>query len=199
LSSLTSGDARSSARGYASGALIVSLFGALWALFTFPALGSAQRLLLLVLVVAVTAPLAVQAVRLLRRSGRLPSDSSPEARARGRTARRRYLAVVAGEFIVIFLAANVLGSAGLAPLIPPVIALVVGLHFLPLAAVFRVRLYYLTGALISIPAAVAAVALLMGVTLGNPFGWPVVVGVATAAVLWATAFVLLRTVGRWLA
>ena len=84
-------------------------------------------------------------------------------------------------------------------MIPPVIALVVGLHFLPLAAVFGVRLYYLTGALISISAAVAAVALLMGVTLGNPFGWSVVVGVATAAVLWATAFVLLRTVGRWLA
>jgi hypothetical protein len=51
-----------------------------------------------------------------------------------------------------------------------VVALVVGLHFLPLTAVFGVRLYYLTGALIFIPAVVAAVALLMGVTLDSPFG-----------------------------
>ena len=75
----------------------------------------------------------------------------------------------------------------------------VGLHFLPLTAVFGVRLYYLTGALIFIPAVVAAVALLTGVTLDSPFGWSVAVGLATASILWATAFVLLRTVGRWLA
>lgn len=100
----------------------------------------------------------------------LPSDASPEARVRGRTALRRYLAVVVVEFVAIFLAANLLGSAGLDPLIP----LVVGLHFLPLAAVFGVRLYYVTGALIPIPATVSVVALLIGTTLGNPFGWSLV-------------------------
>jgi hypothetical protein len=173
----------------------MTFFGDLWALLATLALTAPQRAVLFAIVAAVTAVLSVPAVRTLIQSRGLPRRSTPEASARGRAAGRRYAAVVAVEFVAVFVVANLLGSAGLTPFIPPVVALIVGLHFLPLAAIFGVRAYYLTGALISL-VAMAAVALLLGVTPDDPFGPSFVVGLGTAAVLWATAFVLLRAVGR---
>lgn len=48
------------------------------------------------------------------------------------------------------------------------IALIVGLHFLPLAGLFSARAYYFTGALLSLLALIAIVALLLGVQLVGP-------------------------------
>ena len=174
----------------------MTFFGDVWALLAALALTAPQRAVLFAVVAAVTAVLSVPAVRTLIHSRGLPQRSTPEARARGRAAGRRYAAVVALEFVAIFVVASLLGSAGLTPFIPPVVALIVGLHFLTLAAIFGVSAYYLTGTLIALIAVAAVVALLLGVTPEDPFGPSVVVGLGTAAVLWATAFVLLRAVGR---
>ena len=182
-------------RGYASGALFMTFFGAFWASFSAFAFGPWQRVLLLLVIGLVGLTLAVAAVRLLRKARHLPRNTSEESRARGKTQGRRFLLVFGVEFASIFVAANLLGIAGLEGFIPPVIALIVGLHFLPLAAVFGVRLYYLTGVLISVVATVALVALLFGVTLGGEFGWAVVVGIATALILWATALGILCIAG----
>ena len=182
-------------RGYASGTLFMTFFGAFWASFSAFALGPWQRVLLFSVVGIVSIALAVAAVRLLRKARHLSSNTSEEARARGKARGRRFLLVFGVEFVSIFLAAYLLGVAGLEGFIPPVIALIVGLHFIPLAAVFGVRLYYLTGALISLVATVSLVSLLFGVTLGGEFGWAVVVGIATALILWATALGILCIAG----
>lgn len=189
---------RATVRGYASGALFMTFFGAFWASFSAFALGPWQRALLLLVVGVVSVALVIAAVRLLRQARHLPTSTSEESRARGKTQGRRFLLVFGVEFASIFVAASLLGIAGLEGFIPPVIALIVGLHFLPLAAVFGVRLYYLTGILISLVAAVALVALLFGVTLGGEFGWAIVVGIATALILWTTVLGILHTVGRFL-
>ena len=186
---------RATVRGYTSGALFMTFFGAFWASFTAFALGPWQRVLLFSIVGVVSIALVTAAIRLLRQARHLPPSTSEEARAQGKAQGRRFFLVFAIELGSIFLAASLLGSAGLEGFIPPVIALIVGLHFLPLAAVFKVRLYYLTGILISLVAAVALVALLVGMTLGGVFGWAVVVGIATALILWATALGVLYTVG----
>lgn len=189
---------RATVRGYASGALFMTFFGAFWASFSAFALGPWQRVLLFSAIGVVSVALAIAAVRLLRQARRLPTSASEEARARGKAQSRRFFLVFAVEFASIFVAANLLGIAGFEGFIPPVIALIVGLHFIPLATVFGVRLYYLTGVLVSLVAVVALVALLFGVTLGGEFGWAVVVGIATALILWTTVLGILHTVGGFL-
>jgi hypothetical protein len=49
------------------------------------------------------------------------------------------------EIVVIFAVSNILSALGLDRLILAAIAVVVGLHFLPLAALFRVAVHYVTG------------------------------------------------------
>lgn len=177
--------------GYAAGALLLTLFGALWASSAAFVLGPRERAVLLSVVAIVGVALTAASVRLLRAAARLPADASEEARRRGRTRGRRFSAVFAVEFAAIALASGLLGTAGLDRFIPPVTALLVGVHFLPLGAVFGMGLYYLTGALITLVATIAVAAPLLGVTLGGAFAWSVAVGLATAAILWATALAVL--------
>jgi hypothetical protein len=75
--------------------------------------------------------------------------------------------------------------------IPPVIALIVGIHFFPLARLFHVPVYFLTGALFSV---LAVVALLPGLPIAgsSPYNWSLFVGVGTTLVLWLTALSITR-------
>ena len=83
------------------------------------------------------------------------------------------------EGIAIFATLNILRNMGLEDAIGPAIAIIVGLHFFPLAHGLPVRLYYLTGG--AIVAAGAAALLLPG-----PARIPAA-GVAAALILWASA------------
>lgn len=187
---------RATARGYASGVLFMTFFGALWASLTDFGLGPVGRVLLLSVVAIISVALLIAVAYLLRAARRLPPNRSADARARGKDQGRRFLFVLGIEFAAIALASYLLGVTGRAELIPPVVGLLVGLHFLPLASVFGVRLYYLTGTLMTLIAAVAVIALLSGITPGGAFEWSAVVGLANAAILWVTALIMLRAVWR---
>src|SRR5437763_11385503 len=51
-----------------------------------------------------------------------------------------------GEGFAIFVAFNILQNLGLVDYFVPVIALIVGLHFLPLAAFLKIRIYWASAA-----------------------------------------------------
>jgi hypothetical protein len=76
--------------------------------------------------------------------------------------------------------------------IPPAIALIVGLHFLPLARLFRVTFYYITGVLLCVLALVAIIALIRGLPIAgpSPYNWSLVVGIGATLILWLTALVV---------
>jgi hypothetical protein len=77
-------------------------------------------------------------------------------------------------------------ASGVPGLIPGLVAVVVGLHFLPLAVLFRLPRFHLTGALM-ITAGTAGCAI--GV-LGGPAGTvQMTVGVSAAVILWGTVSV----------
>lgn len=85
---------------------------------------------------------------------------------------------------VIWLCATVLARVGLSIWIPIAVAVVVGLHFIPLARVFEVPLYYWTGAL--------SVLGVLGCSLIRDVGTRLLsAGLTMAAVLWLTAAWLL--------
>jgi hypothetical protein len=184
-------------QGYASGALILTFFEAIWALLTMFGTTPRQRIILVVVVLLVTIPLAYSAIMVLREARQLPSVSSPEGEARGTNMAIGYGVVFASEFILIAVASILLSRVKRDELIPLVTALIVGLHFLPLAAIFHVPVYYVTGVAITVLAIVALLGMFLGRTLGGPWAWAVVVGLGNAVILWLSAFYVL-SVGRQL-
>ncbi len=185
-------------KGYAIGALVMTFFGEFWVSVPNLGLTTLERLLFVVATLIVVVVLSFGAISILRAARRLPDNSSPEAAQRGKSAGQQFAVVGAIEVILIALASILLGRTDHGELTPLVIALIVGVHFLPLAYIFRVRAYYFTGFIMSLLALVALAALFFGVTLGGPYAWATVIGVGNALILWATALYILFIVRRLL-
>ena len=83
------------------------------------------------------------------------------------------------EGIAIFVTANILINLHLPTLLMPAIAIIVGLHFLPLARGIPAPLYYRTGG--------ALIAVGLAAMLLSPPNRAIATGVAAALVLWASA------------
>ena len=128
--------------------LIGAFFGAgwmYWAAFSFS--GSARFLWL----VAVTLPavgLSVWAGSCVRRTRRL--ISAPDDIQRWKTVRKFYWLDVLLEWGLVAFAAAFLGTHGRYDLIPATCGVIVGLHYLPLASIFRVSRYYWIGGILVI-------------------------------------------------
>ncbi|MER6678765.1 hypothetical protein [Streptomyces sp. NPDC000983] len=113
---------------FKSGVGFLALFGLGWWLLATSAFGGTARLVEVVVGCAVTLALMLAAHRLLPPSagGPFPADR-----------RRRFNQINALQWLLIIAIAVVCARAGTPVLIPPLVAIVVGLHFLPLAAVFE--------------------------------------------------------------
>jgi hypothetical protein len=88
------------------------------------------------------------------------------------------------EGVAIFLAANILFNLHMPTLLLPAIAIIVGLHFIPLARWIPVPLYYRTGA--------GLIAVGLAAALLPPDDRAIATGVAAAVVLWASCILLVR-------
>lgn len=86
------------------------------------------------------------------------------------------------EGVAIFLVANVLINLHMPTLVMPAIAIIVGLHFVPLARWIPVQLYYWTGA--------GLITVGLGAILLPPDTRATATGVAAALVLWASGMML---------
>jgi hypothetical protein len=180
---------RDGVRGILIGAGLMTGFGALWALGSAGAFAGSASVLLLVVVLVVAASLIVAMVRLWQQAGTLPAQRSPEEAVYWQKTGKWFGIVFISEALAIVVASRLLRSTTHDTLIPPVIALIVGVHFLPLASLFRVPVYYVTGALMSLFASVCIVAVALGLHLGGAslFVWSSVVGIGSAIILWGTA------------
>lgn len=78
----------------------------------------------------------VTAVRLVRRRGRASTSMTADEQRRQRRSGMAFGWVVTLEAVLVVVAANVLNSIGRPDLVLPAIALVVGLHFYPMARIF---------------------------------------------------------------
>jgi hypothetical protein len=109
---------------------------------------------------------------------------SPGARLRPGPHVGRLVGIWSGvEGAVMIVAANILVNTHHRDVLMPVFAIIVGLHFLPLARGIPVPTYYLTG---TAQVAVGAIALLM------PPNAPLFVGISAAGILWASVIALAR-------
>ena len=185
---LTDGVSREEVRGRAAGIAVGAVMGLTWAGSAVSTLTSSAAVPVLIASVAVFAVLMTGARRVRRTSTTTPPSAPPGADLR--KMRRRFTLVVAGEFAAIFAAFNILARTGHSQWAPAVICAAVGLHFVPLARLFRVRLYYATGAALCL---VAATTMILGAAGAPAQLWQLLPGFGAALALWATSAGLLLT------
>ena len=171
-------------RGVVAGAFVLTLFGSFWSIVTL-VFWQAHPAWAIPLAAFVTVLMfAVCLMRWRASTGLLSNDDPPEA-AKGKRAGMLGIAVFWIEAGLIGLVSALFGRSGHGEWIPVAIALIVGLHFLPLARIFQAPVYYWTGG-----------ASVLGVLLCLPIRTTglrlLCVGGVMTAVLWTTAALLLR-------
>jgi hypothetical protein len=109
-------------------------------------------------------------------------DVPPSAQQMGanRELARQFYIVVGIEFAAIFIVVVVLRALHFPDYILCAIALIVGVHFFPLAALFKAPLYYVTGS-------VGCLIGLAGFLTADNDGRQKVVGLSFGLLLWATS------------
>jgi hypothetical protein len=172
--------------GLAFGALIMGFFGCVWLLWGLAAM-NVRTPFIIGATIAFAASLWIPAVVLLRSGSRATKDAGPitpeEEREQSRMGRILGL-VFAAEGGLIFLAINVLNSLHLGEYAISAIAAIVGLHFLPLARLFRRPMYYVVGS-IMMAAALASAALPSSFRIS-------VLANAMAVIVWVTCVLIAR-------
>ena len=159
-------------------AIIFSVFGGLWVVFAILSQRSPAPILC-VIPIGIAALLVVWSVSVARTRAELPADESR---------RRNKIIMYASAFegAAFFVGGNVLSNMGIADQYLPLLALIVGLHFLPFARYLPDRRYYLI-ALILMGIGIA------GALVPSPDVRAWFVGLSCAVVLWTTSIIALRT------
>lgn len=161
--------------------MIMTLFAFPWAATNVGVLGAgAVYWSALAGFAVVSASLAVHSVRFEpanRRERTIPADWQ-----------RRYNFALIGELVLIAIAVAVLILVALAPLVPAVVAVIVGVHFLPLAGAFDQPHYRVTAAGMTIAGVIGAVLFLTS----DPALCGLVAGLGSAVTLWWTSLRVTR-------
>lgn len=153
------------------GIWVLTIFAAIWGVVGV--LGTGMSPVLAAIPVAISAALLFWATR------QSPAPISEAAQARIGRLVGIWSAV---EGVAIFVGVTVCQNIGAPHAVAPVIAIIVGLHFLPLARGIPVPLYYLTGA--------ALVATGGGALLLSEPARIAVTGFGSAAILWVSCVAL---------
>ena len=179
-------DLRQGARagGLAIGAMFFALFGALW-LLNADQLAHVRGWIPVALVLAVTLLLCLAAWRVLRtrRSAMRTVRDTPQAQRM----RRDFRTINTLQWIAAVVVVLTLRRLHLDAWIAPAIMLIVGVHFLPLARVFRYRPHVLTGAVLIVTALLYPIA-----SAGGPAS--ALGSLVAGATLWLAALWSLRPV-----
>ncbi|HVA64834.1 MAG TPA: hypothetical protein VNF74_14000 [Terriglobales bacterium] len=178
-------------KGMGIGSLFLTFFGGFWMV---AALNTASWLWLVACVLVPTSLLAMRAIGLLLDSRRVRAGEpppTPEEHDAGRALGRRFAWVFMIEFGAIALAANLLASTGRADWIVFAIALIVAVHFFPLARIFQFRLYYWTGGAEVVLCLLIAGAMRTRLQAADPL-----FGLAMGLSLWLTVVILLAQGAR---
>ena len=165
------------------GAIILTLFAAFWAIAALANWATRPNWTIPAAIATTIALLAASVSRISATRG-MKSLDDPVAEARGKRAGMWFGIIFGLEGGLIFLCSLLLAHEGLDVWIPIAIALIVGVHFIPLARVFEVPLYYGTGAL-------CVVGVLGSAFIGDSGLRVLFAGLTMAVVLWGTVVLIL--------
>lgn len=131
-------------KGIASGLLMMAIFTLMWTGMAFGSLYPAKSWYALLIFPLFSILFVINAVRLFSISKYFPKLTSDADKAEGKRSGMWFGIIFGAEGLGIFIAVNIVINLGHADLVIPVIALVVGLHFYPMARLFKRTIdYYL--------------------------------------------------------
>lgn len=185
---------RPAVQGIASGIFFLAFFGAFWGLLGTAFMSGVLHVVALILTGVVTLVFFGIAIMLIRYAHSLPETLSQEDSATGKRISLWFGIVFGAEMVLIALASILLSHFQLSNFIAPVVALIVGIHFLPLARLFHVPAYYIIGTQLSVLGLVAIAALLLGLQIAGPSpqNWSAFVGIGATLILWLTVLYIAR-------
>ena len=137
-------------RGIATGMLMMAFFTFIWIGIAYGSLIDTNFKFVLIIFPLFVIAFIINAVKLFKISKHYPVLTDEADIAEGKKLGKWFGIIFGAEGLGIFIAVNIVTNLGHADLTIPVIALIVGLHFFPLARVFKRTIdYYLaTGATI---------------------------------------------------
>ena len=128
----------------ASGMLMMAFFTMMWAGIAYGSLDNKYHVIILVVFGLFSGAFVANAIHLFSISKKFPKMEVEADKAEGKRSGRWFGIIFGAEGLGIFVAINIVTNIGHANLTIPVIALVVGLHFYPMARIFKRTIdYYL--------------------------------------------------------
>lgn len=173
--------------GMAYGAIIMGFFGCMWLMWGLSPL-NIRTAVLVAAAIAFAASLWIPAARLVREGSRAvlaAGPLSPEDQREGSRMGKIFGYVFGAEGLLIFLTVNVLNNVGLRDYTVSAIAAIVGLHFLPLARLYRRPMYNVVGIIMTI-AALLSVAVPASMRVSA-------LASTMSAIVWITCVLVLRS------
>ncbi|MFF9349100.1 hypothetical protein [Streptomyces sp. NPDC014734] len=171
--------------GLTTGILILTVFASLWATLGISVIPGGMAVTAASVVLA--AGFIAATIFFSLRSQPAEPDDRDENAATGNY--RSFGLINFAQTVAIFVSLVILGRIGQWALVPPVVCLIVGLHFLPLARTFGEPRYRWAGTLMT---AVSLAGILVFAADAGAGAVRAVVGFGAALVLWATALRMAR-------
>lgn len=163
----------------------ISAFFIIWSLIVIATTWAIQVLVVSAVIIVV---LIVIGAAELRAALRLPKSSAAPAQEEQKIGRR--FAWVFGAEVLAFIVVNsIFGAMERYELLPSLNLIIVGIHFFPLAKIFHVPRYYITGLLFCIIPVSTLLAIPKESLFGNTLAWYVIpsIGCGIVAIITAVA------------
>jgi hypothetical protein len=132
----------SALRGVATGLLMMTFFTGLWSGIAYGGMQLSPFRFVLILFLFLMLLFVVNGIRFFRTAKHFPDSVSPEDVAEKKRMGKWFGIIFGAEGLGIFLAVNIVINLGHSDLIIPAIALVVALHFYPMAKIFNRKIDY---------------------------------------------------------
>ncbi|MFE5320762.1 hypothetical protein ACFQ88_18795 [Paenibacillus sp. NPDC056579] len=173
--------------GAANGVMFMTFFGALWASIGIVGSNGLGGPWFLVLSGIMTLILLSGAVSLFGNARNMNNSTTREERGHWRQINRKFGLIFGLEGLAIFIASVICNMLDHFELFFPIMAIIVGIHFFPLAQLFRVRFYYGTGIVLCI-LGVITFFVPMNATVNNVslIATSTFIGFGSALTLWVT-------------
>lgn len=172
--------------GMAFGGMIMGFFGCIWLSWALVSMNFRAPVVIagsLAFVASIWIP-AASLLRKGRRASKQAAPPTPEYEREQSRMGKIFGLVFAAEGVLIFLAINVLNNLHLGDYAISAIAAIVGLHFLPLARLFRRPMYYVVGTIMTVAASVS-IAIPVSIRIST-------LSATMSAILWITCVLINR-------
>ncbi|MDF2052834.1 DUF7010 family protein [Priestia megaterium] len=183
---------RAAVRGTASGVIFMAFFGTLWAGIGIRGMQGWEFPVLITLSLLIGVILFIGAIVLIKNSRQLTNEVIKKDGDRWRKKNRWFGIIFSLEGLFIAIAAYICVSTNHLNLFVPIMAFIVGAHFFPLASLFQVPIYYITGTLLCLLATIVILTFPVKIIISDHqvMAWWVSVGFGSALTLWGSGLIV---------